>query len=58
MDIISVFKDIAIKTKEPLEIIIVVGSQALAYYGVDYIITMDIDAEVIRGDVEKLKTSR
>ena len=44
MDIISVFKDIAIKTKEPLEIIIV-GAQS---------ITMDIDAEVIRGDVEKI----
>ena len=57
MDIISVFKDIAIKIKEPLEIIIV-GAQALVYYGVDYRITMDIDAEVIRGDVEKLKTSR
>jgi len=53
MDIISVFKDIAIKIKEPLEIIIV-GAQALAYYGVDYRITMDIDAEVIRGDVEKI----
>jgi hypothetical protein len=53
MDIISVFKDIAIKTKEPLEIIIV-GAQALTYYGVDYRITMDIDAEVIRGDVEKI----
>ena len=52
MDIISVFKDIVIKTKEPLEIIIV-GAQALAY-GVDYRITMDIDAEVIRGDVEKI----
>ncbi|ACG58281.1 hypothetical protein HY04AAS1_1600 [Hydrogenobaculum sp. Y04AAS1] len=48
MDIISVFKDIAIKTKEPLEIIIV-GAQS---------ITMDIDAEVIRGDVEKLNTSK
>jgi len=53
MDIISVFKDIAIKIKEPLEIIIV-GAQALVYYGVDYRITMDIDAEVIRGDVEKI----
>jgi hypothetical protein len=53
MDIISVFKDIAIKTREPLEIIIV-GAQALVYYGVDYRITMDIDAEVIRGDVEKI----
>jgi len=53
MDIISVFKDIATKTKEPLEIIIV-GAQALVYYGVDYRITMDIDAEVIRGDVEKI----
>jgi hypothetical protein len=53
MDIISVFKDIVIKTKEPLEIIIV-GAQALVYYGVDYRITMDIDAEVIRGDVEKI----
>jgi len=48
MDIISVFKDIAIKTKEPLEIIIV-GAQS---------ITIDIDAKVIRGDVEKLNTSK
>ncbi len=53
MDIISIFKDIALKSEEPLEII-VVGAQALPYYGVNYRSTMDIDAEVIRGDVEKL----
>ncbi|PMP93222.1 MAG: hypothetical protein C0170_00625 [Hydrogenobaculum sp.] len=53
MDIIDIFKDIALTSEEPLEII-VVEAKALPYYGVNYRSTMDIDAEVIKGDVEKI----
>ncbi|SNZ15532.1 DUF6036 family nucleotidyltransferase [Hydrogenobacter hydrogenophilus] len=53
MDIISLFKEIAEQTGKPIEVIIV-GAQALPYYGVELRTTMDIDAEVVKGDLEEI----
>lgn len=53
IDIISVFKDIARQIGEPIEVIIV-GAQALPYYGVNLRATMDIDAEVVKGNLEEI----
>ena len=46
-------KEIAKSTGKSIEIILV-GAQALPYYGVKARATMDIDAEIVRGDLEEV----
>jgi hypothetical protein len=50
-DIISIFKDLVKQTGEPVEVIIV-GAQALPMAGVKFRTTMDISAEIVKGNLE------
>jgi hypothetical protein len=51
INVVEIFKEIAKSTGKSIEIILV-GAQALPYYGVEARATMDIDAEIVRGDLE------
>ena len=53
IDVVEIFKEIAKSTGNSIEIILV-GAQALPYYGVEARATMDIDAEIVRGDLEEV----
>lgn len=53
INVVEIFKDIAKSTGKSIEIILV-GAQALPYYGVKARATMDIDAEIVRGDLEEV----
>jgi hypothetical protein len=51
LNVVEIFKEIAKNTGKSIEIILV-GAQALPYYGVEARVTVDIDAEIVRGDLE------
>ena len=51
--IINLLKQFVVEQKEPLELILV-GALALPFYGVEFRITYDLDAEVETGNLEKL----
>jgi hypothetical protein len=53
ISVVEIFKEIAKSTGKSIEIILV-GAQALPYYGVEARATMDIDAEIVRGDLEEV----
>jgi hypothetical protein len=53
LNVVEIFKELAKSTGKSIEIILV-GAQALPYYGVEARATMDIDAEIVRGDLEEV----
>jgi len=51
--VINLLKQFVIEKKEPLELILV-GALALPFYGVEFRVTYDLDAEIETGNVEEL----
>jgi len=51
--VINLLKQFVIEKKEPLELILV-GALALPFYGVEFRVTYDLDAEIETGNIEEL----